>query len=197
MPLDVMNIVASQVILRNSANPPNAGTTARASVAAGLVTGPMGLVVPIIVARQQPSGGGGSSEGVIVPDVVKESEAEAKTELEGSRLKVTARRAYSAETEKGTVVSQNPPAGALRPLGSAVEITVSDGPPPEGTPDDDGEFVTKAEFEAGMKSVNDKLDQIIKAQGGGTGFTPGSGTSPTSSSTSGSATPTATRSRST
>lgn len=168
MPLDVLNIVASQVILRNVTNPPDAQTTARLSIASGLVPGPVGLVLPIVAGRAQSGGGngGGGGEGVIVPDVEGETREAATAELEGSRLTVTVQRAFSTEVESGTVVRQRPPAGSVRPLNSSVTIVVSDGAPPQGDDDHDDDAVTRAEFEAGMKSLNDKLDQLIKVHGG-------------------------------
>ena len=61
MPLDVLDIVASQVILRNVANPPSPQDTARLSIASGLVPGPVGLVLPIVASRAQSGGGGGGA----------------------------------------------------------------------------------------------------------------------------------------
>lgn len=180
MPLDVMNIVASQVILSNATTPPDPETTARVSVAAGLIAGPIGLVLPILAGRQAAEDGGGQ-EGVIVPDVEGESREAATAELEGSRLKVAVQKAFSTEVKSGTVVRQNPAAGSVRPLNSTVTIIVSDGAPPENGEDDSGDSVTRAEFDAGMKSLNDKLDQLIKAHGG-----PSTGSSPTTPGSTGS-----------
>lgn len=198
MPLDVMNIVASQVILSNATTPPDPETTARVSVAAGLVPGPIGLVLPIIAGRQAAEDGGGQ-EGIIVPDVEGETREAATAELEGSRLKVTVQKAFSTGVKSGTVVRQNPAAGSVRPLNSTVTIIVSDGPPPENGEDDSGDAVTRAEFEAGMKSLNDKLDQLIKAQGGSSTTTGSSSTGSSSSSStpaaSGSSTLSSSRSR--
>jgi hypothetical protein len=181
MPLDVMNIVASQVILSNATTPPDPETTARVSVAAGLVPGPIGLVLPILAGRQAAEDGGGQ-EGIIVPDVEGKSREAATAELEGSRLKVTVQKAFSTKAESGIVVRQSPAAGSVRPLNSTVTIIVSDGPPPENGEDDGGDAVTRAEFEAGMKSLNDKLDQLIKVHGGSTGSTTTTGGSTGSSS---------------
>ena len=183
MPLDVLNIVASQVILRNVANPPSPQDSARLSIASGLVPGPVGLVLPIVASRAQSGGGngGGGGEGVIVPDVEGDGREAATAELEGSRFKVTVEKAFSADVEAGTVVRQRPPAGSVRPIKSTVTIVVTDGPPPENGEDDDGDAVTRAEFEAGMKSLNDKLDQLIKVHGGSS--TGSSSTTSSSSST--------------
>jgi len=193
MPLDVLNIVASQVILRNVANPPSPQDTARLSIASGLVPGPVGLVLPIVASRAQSGGGGGSGEGVIVPDVEGDGREAATAELEGSRFKVTVEKAFSADVEAGTVVRQRPAAGSVRPLKSTVTIVVSDGPPPENGEDDDGDTVTRAEFEAGMKSLNDKLDQLIKVHGGSStgssSTTSSSSSTPTTSSSSTTSTP--------
>jgi hypothetical protein len=172
MPLDVLNIVASQVILRNVNNPPDAQTSARLSIASGLVPGPVGLVLPIVAGRAQSGGGGGNGgggEGVLVPDVGGKNEADATKALEDSRLTVSPTNAFSTTAAKGTVVRQQPAANSVRPLRSRVTIIVSDGPPPAnggGGGGGGGNTVTKAEFDAAMKSLNDRIDQLIKAHGG-------------------------------
>ena len=167
MPLDVLNIVASQVILRNVNNPPDAQTTARLSIASGLVPGPVGLVLPIVAGRAQSGGGngGGGGEGVIVPDVAGKGQADASTALEASRLTVSVRRAFSTTVEKGTVVRQNPAANSVRPLRSTVTIIVSDGQPPANSGSGGSNTVTKVEFDAAIKSLSDKIDQLSKAHG--------------------------------
>jgi hypothetical protein len=165
MPLDVLNIVASQVILRNVNNPPDAQTTARLSIASGLVPGPVGLVLPIVAGRAQSGGGNGGGEGVIVPDVAGKSQADASTALEASRLTVSVRRAFSTTVEKGTVVRQNPAANSVRPLRSTVTIIVSDGQPPANGGSGGSNTVTKTEFDAAIKSLSDKIDQLSKAHG--------------------------------
>ena len=205
MPLDVLNIVASQVILRNVNNPPDAQTSARLSIASGLVPGPVGLVLPIVAGRAQSGGGGGNGgggEGVLVPDVGGKNEADATKALEDSRLTVSPTNAFSTTAAKGTVVRQNPAANSVRPLRSRVTIIVSDGPPPANGGGGRGrrQHRDPREFEAGMKSLNDKLDQLIKAQGGSTTTTGSSSTGSSSSSTpaaSGSSTTSSSRSRTT
>lgn len=175
MPLDVLNIVASQVILRNVANPPDAQTTARLSIASGLVPGPVGLVLPIVAGRAQSGGnGGGGAEGVIVPDVEGETKDAATTALEARHLEVAVRKAFSTDADKGKVMRQRPAAGSVRPLNSTVTIVVSDGAPPDKDDDDDDDAVTRAEFEAGMKKLDEKLDRLIKAHGADTGSSPSS-----------------------
>ncbi len=135
MPLDVVNIVGSEVILGSSRPPVDPATKARISIAAGLIRGIPGLLLPIVVARgPQPGGGGGGGGGgeeVVIPNVSdgKTTLDEATTRLKDSSLAVTAQRAYSTESAKDIVISQRPHAGTLRPLNSTVRLVVSDGPP--------------------------------------------------------------------
>jgi hypothetical protein len=138
MPLDVVNIVGSEVILRSAAPRADPATTARISIAAGLIPGIAGLVLPIVAARSRlgsgGGGGGGGSEGVVVPNVSdgKTTLEQATTKLTADSLVAASQPAYSADYEKDIVISQRPQAGSVRPLNSTVRLVVSDGPPPSG-----------------------------------------------------------------
>jgi beta-lactam-binding protein with PASTA domain len=195
MPLDVMNIVASQVILGNATNPPDPETTARVSVAAGLFAGPMGLVLPILAGRQAAEGGG-SKKDVIIPDVVGRDVNSAKSELKAISLEVKEQRGFSAEHQKDIVVRQSPFADTLRPLNSTVELTVGDGPK-KGDDAGKDEPLTRAEFEAEMRSMKEMLLKALETKTGGSstsGSSPSASSPPTdASSTSGSSPPASSR----
>ena len=77
--------------------------------------------------------GGGGNIGVNnrVPDVVGQSQAAAATAITAAGLTLgTVTMASSATVVAGTVISQNPAAGALVPPVSLVDLVVSTGPPP-------------------------------------------------------------------
>jgi flagellar biosynthesis regulator FlaF len=63
--------------------------------------------------------------GVIVPDVIGQSEASATTEIEGEGLTVSVTTAYSAVVAAGLVISQVPTSGTEVAPGSNVAIVVS------------------------------------------------------------------------
>jgi beta-lactam-binding protein with PASTA domain len=75
-------------------------------------------------------------EQVEVPDVVGESEDNARSALEGAGLRggeVTERE--SADEEPGTVLEQDPAAGERLDRGSAVDLVVAAAPPEVAVPD--------------------------------------------------------------
>lgn len=177
MPFDVVNIVASEVILRNAANRVDPATTARTSIAAGLIPGVMGLVVPLVVARAQKANGGGngSAEGAAVPNVADGYTTldQATKTLAADTFTVKTQHAFSAEVKSGVVISQSPRAGVVRPLNSAVAVVVSDGPPPSqdvlGT---GGEPVTEDDLSAAKQEIEGQLTaakQEIESQIAGLG----------------------------
>ena len=65
------------------------------------------------------------TEGREVPYVVGYSAEEAARQLAASGFKVSRAESYSADVEKGNVISQNPVSGQKAPLESTVTITVS------------------------------------------------------------------------
>jgi hypothetical protein len=132
--LDVVNIVGSEVILGSRRSTVDAATKARVSIAAGLIRGLPGLVLPIVVARARQTRGDGGGEGVVVPNVSdgKTTLDGATTKLKDSRLGVASERAYSTEYAQNIVISQRPQAESVRPLNSTVRLIVSDGKPPAG-----------------------------------------------------------------
>ena len=66
-------------------------------------------------------------EGREVPNVVGYSFEEASQQLVKAGFTVNRAESYSADVEKGNVISQNPVSGQKAPIGSAVTITVSAG----------------------------------------------------------------------
>lgn len=63
--------------------------------------------------------------GVVVPDVVGQSQADATTALEGEGFVVSVQTAYSSVVPAGDVISQVPAGGVEALEGSTVTITVS------------------------------------------------------------------------
>lgn len=67
---------------------------------------------------------------VTVPNVVTETQAQATTDLQAVGFVVAVSTAYDPAIAAGTVISQDPAAGSLEPLGFTVNIVVSLGPQP-------------------------------------------------------------------
>ena len=80
---------------------------------------------------------------VQVPDVVGQSEASARSELEAAGFEVAVNEAPS-DTAEGLVASQSPSAGSEAAEGSTVTITVSSGPDLVTVPDVVGELQSSA-----------------------------------------------------
>lgn len=158
MPLDVTNVVASEMILRNSGTPVDTGTTARASIAAGLIPGVVGLLVPLVAARAKKPNG--EAEGAVVPLVADGHTTldEATQRLAANTFAVTSQRAYSADVKPGVVISQSPRPGATRPLKSSVALVISDGPPPTGNlPVPSGHPATEDDLSAAKQDIEGQL----------------------------------------
>jgi hypothetical protein len=68
--------------------------------------------------------------GVLVPDVVGDSQAAGTATLEGDGFVVAVATAYSSTVPAGDIISQDPVGGAEAPSGSTVTITVSLGDQP-------------------------------------------------------------------
>ncbi|MEW6298613.1 MAG: putative Ig domain-containing protein, partial [Thermodesulfobacteriota bacterium] len=83
------------------------------------------------------------TDPVAVPDVVGQAQSAAEATITGANLTVgTVTNAHSATVPAGSVVSQEPLAGAQVAPGSAVSLVVSLGPSPEDT-DNDGDNFTE------------------------------------------------------
>jgi hypothetical protein len=68
---------------------------------------------------------------VLVPDVLGQTLSSAQTELNGAGLVVgTTTYAYSSTVANGRVISQDPASGSVAVTGSAVNLTISQGPAP-------------------------------------------------------------------
>jgi eukaryotic-like serine/threonine-protein kinase len=74
-------------------------------------------------------------EPVEVPDVVGQTEDEARATLEDAGFEVGSVSPRESEEEEGTVVEQSPPAGTSARPGSAVNLIVSSGPATVAVPD--------------------------------------------------------------
>jgi beta-lactam-binding protein with PASTA domain len=80
--------------------------------------------------------------GILVPDVVGQSQAAGTAVLEGDGFAVAIVTAYSSVVPAGDIISQAPAAGIEVAVGSTVTITVSLG---EAPVDDDGFFEAYAQ----------------------------------------------------
>lgn len=94
---------------------PEAGTAAEA-----------GTLVTIVVSK-------GKNPEATVPDVVGMTEAEAAKVLQDAGFDVVPAASFSDTVPSGSVINQDPEAGATALIGSAVSITVSQGPEPPDT----------------------------------------------------------------
>jgi len=63
-----------------------------------------------------------------VPNVAGQTQANAETAIKNAGLTSTVTQAYSSTVAKGTVISQAPPAGTQLPSGTAIQLTISQGP---------------------------------------------------------------------
>jgi hypothetical protein len=72
---------------------------------------------------------------VRVPDVVGESELDAHVAIADADLQVgnSAKQEYSDSVPNNSVISQEPPAGSLKPPGTQVDLVISQGPKPVDT----------------------------------------------------------------
>jgi len=76
---------------------------------------------------------------VTVPDVLDQTEASARSELEGAGFEVQVFTAPSSETPEGLVISQTPAPGEKASKGSTVQIVVSTGPDTVTVPNVEGQ----------------------------------------------------------
>lgn len=87
--------------------------------------------------------------GVLVPDVVGETQAAGTAALEGDGFVVAVQTAYSSAVQAGEIISQDPAGGVEAASGSTVTITVSLGETPVPPPQTDasGGFLYAYELE--------------------------------------------------
>jgi serine/threonine-protein kinase len=98
---------------------------------------------------------------IAVPDVLEQSEASARAELEHAGFTVQVLGAPSNDTPEGLVFAQSPDPGTDAPKGSTVQITVSTGPESVTVPNVEGQAQDSAEVElknAGFKVQKEKQD---------------------------------------
>jgi beta-lactam-binding protein with PASTA domain len=95
------------------------------------------------------------SSGVVVPNVVGLSQAQATSAIQSAQLSVAVTTQPSTTVAAGLVISQNPAGGTQASGGSVVQIIVSSGAPP----------------------TSPTVDTIVFSDGGGTQTTPAFGTS--------------------
>lgn len=72
--------------------------------------------------------------GVLVPDVVGETQAAGTATLEGAGFVVAVQTAFSSTVPAGIIITQSPNGGSEVPAGSTVTITVSLGEAPQPEP---------------------------------------------------------------
>ena len=135
-----------------------------ATVPAGATTGKISVTTP-----------GGTADSVTnftvqtpitVPNVVNQTQAAAQTSLANAGLSVgTVTQQTSATIPAGSVISQNPNAGASAPPGSAVALIISTGPPSPFTDDHAlaGKVVTAAHFTEVRNAIAAKCQSTGKA----------------------------------
>lgn len=86
-----------------------------------------------------------------VPDVTGQTQATAESTLKTAGLTSQVAQAYSATVAKGSVVSQAPAAGTRVPSGTAIQITVSQGPQNAAVPGVVGQ--TQSQAQSSLKST--------------------------------------------
>jgi serine/threonine-protein kinase len=86
-----------------------------------------------------------------VPDVVGESEANARSEIEGTGLRVGEVTEEASEEESGTVIEQTPAAGESVDRGEAVDLVVARGVPVPDVVDSTEEEATATLEDAGFE----------------------------------------------
>ncbi|GFN24009.1 Stk1 family PASTA domain-containing Ser/Thr kinase [Thermanaeromonas sp. C210] len=94
-----------------------------------------------------------------VPNVVGDSERDARTKLQNARFNVviSPNEVYHPTIAAGSVVSQEPAAGSLQPEGSDVRITLSKGPEPKWIPAPN--LIGKTLMDAQQTLRENKLEQ--------------------------------------
>jgi len=199
MALDGLNAAAAAAILNQAKVDP--ATKTRGVIVSAFVPGPLGLAVPVIMARNAAKRrGGGSGTGgttdskpapslVTVPDVSagRLSAKDASARLRTFRLVAIEAQTYGDDADQSIVVGQDPQPGALVPLDSEVTVFIGAGVPPPDTEDQDldQDLTNKMNKLAqdSTKLISDKLDAIQQTLSGGAGATGATGTTGASGAT--------------
>ncbi|MCX6346046.1 MAG: protein kinase [Armatimonadetes bacterium] len=102
---------------------------------------------------------------VPVPDVVGKSESDAHAAIADADLQVgsSAKQEYSDSVPNNSIISQDPPAGSLRPPGTQVDLVISQGPKPVNTNTDTPE--TSNEDNSAPRKFTVDVDVPIGADG--------------------------------
>ncbi|MGH9382808.1 MAG: PASTA domain-containing protein [Vicinamibacterales bacterium] len=138
MRFDTMNVVFSLVLLHQRRVAKEKALAA--AMGAGIVGGPTGLLLPIIVAgrtrpndfpRRPPVSG---PVMVAVPGVVGTPVDEATKTVADAGLRPVASIHYTSESDPDLVLQQEPDAGKLVRQQSDVDLVVAQTPPPEAEP---------------------------------------------------------------
>jgi serine/threonine-protein kinase len=139
------------------------------------------------VIEQSPDGGSQAEQGstvtitvstgpeqVTVPDIVGRTEDEARSALEDAGFRVGVRQEEDPSAEPGTVLTQDPAAGAEAPSGSTITVTVAEEPQEIEVPDVVGrsqntatETLSGAGFEVDVEETqvdSPSRDGIVQSQ---------------------------------
>jgi PASTA domain len=161
MALDGLNAAAAAAIL-NQAKVDSA-TRTRGVIVSAFVPGPLGLAVPVIMARNAAKmrgaggGGGGTTTEpgrVVVPNIStgRLTVDQATARLKGLRLVADPEPSYGDDADKNVVIGQHPEAGRRVPLDSQVTIYVGAGVPPADT-------TTESDLDKDLTAKMNKLAQ--------------------------------------
>lgn len=170
MALDGLNAAAAAAILTQAKV--DSATRTRGVIVSAFVPGPLGLAVPVIMARNASRSSGGTGGGggttttpdrVVVPDVStgRLSVDQATQQLKSLRLAADPRSSYGADADKNVVIGQHPEAGRRVPLDSQVTIYVGAGAPPS---DDSTESDLDKDLTAKMNKLAQDSTQAISAK---------------------------------
>lgn len=101
-----------------------------------------------------------SNAEVVVPDVVGQTEEQARTTLEDKKLRVQISQSYSSDVPAGTVISQTPEAGTTVKEDRMVTIYISNGAEKISVPDITG--FTKEDAEKQLSKLGLKMGTITE-----------------------------------
>lgn len=176
MPIDSTNLFVSLAILQNRGVARD--KMLAASVGAALIPGLMGLVLPLVVARNEGRSGAGTGSGsdpgtlTAVPPVIGKTQADAETSLTESLLVPVVQSSFIVDSSdnpatEGIVVDQDPAADEYVQTGSKVTIIVSLGSPPSA-PADDLELDTQIQkdviaLQVDIRDTKEKIEQAKTA----------------------------------
>jgi hypothetical protein len=166
---DPLNVMFSLALLKDKKVPREKALAA--SIGAGLLGGPMGLLLPVMVAGGSGSTGGtttttttgkpagffGGTVKVAVPEVVGQSIDDAAKSVSDAGLRSTTSITYTDEAEHGAVVQQDPESGRLVPEASVVDLTVA-APPTE---DELSESEKEDKILEVVESTAEKVDHLL------------------------------------